>query len=123
MARLPRRAEDPQPVEAHRPPPQAQSELSVPVAYDYVVTVRATPKTVGSGAIGAGAAGAAAAETYRHPVQAYNIQDAMMSALIELEAEHGFGDKMDMRVLSVRPDPARLAAETTRIIEQMQRRT
>jgi hypothetical protein len=50
----------------------------MPLIYDYIVTIRATAKADGR-----------KEEHLRH-VQAYSIQDAMMAALIELEAEHEF---------------------------------
>ena len=75
------------------------------VAYDYIVTIRATRKD-------------GSTEEYRHPVQAYTINDAMMTALIELDAEHGI-TAGECKVLSVRPDVEKIGEQTRSMIEQM----
>jgi hypothetical protein len=82
----------------------------MPLIYDYIVTIRATAKADGR-----------KEEHLRH-VQAYSIQDAMMAALIELEAEHEFLSQCDLKVQSVRPDVAKIGEQTRLLIEQMTHR-
>lgn len=78
----------------------------MPMVYDYIVHMRVTRK---GGAV----------EEYRHPVQAYGIQDAALSAIYELDAEHGIaGDGDVCKVLSIRPDVAKVGEETRSLMER-----
>jgi hypothetical protein len=80
-----------------------------PLVYDYIVTIRVTPK-------------AGPVEEYRQPVQAYSIQDALVAALVELDAEHGvMASGADVRAVSVRPDVGKIGEQTRSMLEELGR--
>lgn len=77
------------------------------VAYDYIVTFRVTEK-------------GGAPEEYRVPIMAYSAAEALTCAMVELNAEHGFVDKgVDLKVLSVRPDVAKIGEQTRAMVQEM----
>ena len=75
------------------------------IAYDYIVHIQVTRA---NGQV----------EDWRHPLQAYGVQEAMIAAMIELDAEHQIAAAGNViKVLSVRPDIAKIG-ETTRLMTE-----